>query len=399
MQRHPLALCARLALPAMAGLWLLGQAVPAAAQTSPAPSEQPPAERATPEDDAAESYPRLEVEVDIELQNDLTFESDDRDAEQNELFTTTEPALGLYLLPGLSIQAGLVLEPVKDPAARDDRFFEDHGLFAEQLYLTYEQDAFSLYGGKFNLPFGVAWDLAPGVFGTDVAEDFYEQVERIGLGGSITLGGEGLGGDGFGEHTLSAQTFFLDTSSLSESLITERGRTRERDGGVSNTEDFSSFALSADGGDFPGLPLELNYHLGFIFQEGGEGDPEDEIGFAAALHGGIQVTEELAVEPMVEFVHFEDAEGEEQTREIVTAGAALVYGPWNLSLSYSGVFSDPDGEDVEDLDLDQYQVSAGYAFDFGLDVDLGYKFVEEEDVETHVFGVLLHYAFDFTLPN
>ena len=126
--------------------------------------------------------PRLEVEIDVEIQNDWTFDSDDPDAELNDLFTTTEPAVALHLLPGLSIQSGLVLEPVKDPGPSDDRFFEDHGFFAEQLYLLYETDDFSLHGGKFNLPFGVAWDLAPGVYGTDVAEDFYEQVERIGLG-------------------------------------------------------------------------------------------------------------------------------------------------------------------------------------------------------------------------
>ena len=397
MQRHLPRTIACLALSSVMAFWLV--TLPERAWAQGSPSEQPPSAGEPAAEGADEAFPRLEVEVDIELQNDLTFESDDRDAEQNELFTTTEPALGLYLLPGLSIQAGLVLEPVKDPAARDDRFFEDHGLFAEQLYLTYEQDAFSLYGGKFNLPFGVAWDLAPGVYGTDVAEDFYEQVERIGFGGSVTFGGDGLGGAGFGEHTFSAQTFFLDTSALSESLITERGRTRESDGGVGNTEDFSSFAFSLDGGDFPGLPVDLNYHLGVIYQEGGEGDPEDELGFAAGLYGGVEITDDLSIEPIVEFVHFEDAEGLDQQRDIVTAGAAVLYGPWNLSLSYSGVFTDPGQDDVEDLDLDQYQISAGYAFDFGLDVDLGYKFVEEEDVETHVVGVILHYVFDFTLSN
>jgi hypothetical protein len=344
------------------------------------------------------SYPRFEAEIDIEVQDDWTFDSDDPDAELNDLFTTTEPALALYLIPGLSIQSGLVLEPVRDPDPGEDRYFEDHGFFAEQLYLLYERNGFSLHGGKFNLPFGVGWDLAPGVYGTDVAEAFYEQVERIGVGGSVTFGGGGIGGSGFGEHRLSAQTFFLDTTFLSESAGANRGRTRKDDGGVSNTEDFSSFALSLDGGGFSGPPFDVNYHVGLAYQEGGEGDPKDEFGFAAALYGAVELSEDVTLEPIVEFVHFDNAEGIDQTRNISTAGASLVHGPWNAALSYSGVRSDPD-DPQDDLDVDQFQVSMGHSFDFGLDIDVGYKFVDEEGTNGHVVGVIFHYVIDFAIPD
>ncbi len=349
--------------------------------------------------DSGERFPRLEAEIDIEIQDDWTFESDDPAAELNDLFTTTEPALALYLLPGLSIQSGLVLEPVRDPDPAEDRYFGDHGLFAEQLYLLYEQDWFSLHGGKFNLPFGVAWDLAPGVYGTDIAEAFYEQVERIGVGGALNFGGDdGIGGPGFGAHSLSVQSFFLDTSFLSESFGTNRGRTKLSDGGVSNTEDFSSFAVSLDGGGFAGLLIDLNYHLGLAYQDGGAGASDDELGFAAALYGPIEVGEDLTLEPIVEYVHFENAGGVRQDRDIFTAGASLVQGPWNLALSYSGVRTDPSGA-LADRDVDQIQISAGHAFDFGVDLDIGYKFVDDEGVESHVVGVILHYAFDFAVPD
>ena len=349
-------------------------------------------------EDEAQSFPRFEAEIDIEIQDDWTFDSDDPDAELNDLFTTTEPALALYLLPGLSIQSGLVLEPAADPDPGEDRYFEDHGAFAEQLYLLYEHELFSLYGGKFNLPFGVGWDLAPGVYGTDVAEGFYEQVERIGGGGAVNFGGDGIGGEGFGQHRLSAQTYFADTTFLSESALKNRGRARESDGGVSNTEDFSSVAFSLDGGGFPGAPLDLNYHLGVMYQGRGEGDPEDELGFAAALHGGIELAEGVTLEPILEYVHFDNAGGARLDRDIFTAGFGLSHGPWNAAFSYSGVFTDPD-DPADDLDVNQFQVSAGYAFDFGLDFDLGYKFVEEEGVDSHVFGGILHYVIDFSVPD
>ena len=101
---------------------------------------------------------------------------------------------------------------------------------------------------------------------------------------------------------------------------------------MSNTEDFSSFAVSLDGGGFAGLPIDLNYRLGLTFQDGGAGSTDDELGFAVALYGPIEVGQDLTLEPIVEYVHFENAGGVRQDRDIFTPGASLVQGPWNLAL-------------------------------------------------------------------
>jgi len=350
-------------------------------------------------EETGKQLPRLEALVDIEVEDDWTFDSDDPDAELNDLYTTTEPALDLFLLPGLSLHAGLVLEPVLDPGPGEDRFFEDHGLYAEELFALYEHDLFHLIGGKLNLPFGVAWDLAPGVYGSEIAEDFYERTEMIGAGGGLNFGGDGIGGEGFGEHTLAGRAFFVDTSFLSGSAITSRGRTRRDDGGIGNTGDPASFVIALDGGSFPGIPGDLGYHLATIYSQGGEGDPEDELGFAAGLYGSFTLSEDWAIEPIVEVVHFENADGLDQSRDLVTVGAGLLHGPWNLALAYGASFSDPDGAAIDDLDVHLYQVSAGYSFDFGLDVDLGYKFVEEEGVGSHTVGILFHTCFDLIVPS
>ena len=340
---------------------------------------------------AEEVTPRVEVELDIEVQNDGNFASDDPDNEFNELFTKIEPTIGIHVLPGLSIQSGLVFEPVQNTEPGENRFFSEQGLYAEQLYLLFEQPAFALYGGKFNPGFGISWDAAPGVYGTDIAEDTYEQTERIGFGGALIFGGEGIGGDGFGEHILAAQTFFADTTILSESLGENRGRTRLSDGGPANTEDLSSFSVTLDG-SFPDLPGSPGYHLGLLRNEGGRGSPEDEYGVAAALLAEIPLGEETSLAPIVEFVHLENAGAETDDQNILVGGALLTYGGWNLALTHSSVLSDGD-------DTHQSQVSFGYAFDFGLDVDVGYKRLRERDVDSHTVGLLLHYVFDFTLPN
>lgn len=89
-----------------------------------------------------------------------------------------------------------MIEQVQDLEALDVRIFAETGLYAETLYLKFETDQFSAFGD------------------------------------SLTFGGDsGLGGSGFGGHTLTAQTFFSDTSFLSQSAFTSRGETKESDGG------------------------------------------------------------------------------------------------------------------------------------------------------------------------
>ena len=116
-----------------------------------------------------------------------------------------------------------------------------------------------LFGGKMANNFGNAWDVTPGVLGTDLAEE-YEMAENIALGGAFN----GDLGEG-GRHIVSAQIFFLDTSDLADSAFTRRPKPRRADGGPGNTGDFSSFSVAVDGGDYPTLP-GFRYHAAYVHQ-------------------------------------------------------------------------------------------------------------------------------------
>lgn len=343
----------------------------------------------------AQDFPRLEVEVGVELQGDFVVDADDRDAETTDIYTTTEPYLKLRFTPEFSLEAGTVLEPVRDLDPREDRFFGDHGFYAEQLFFKYETSDFAAYVGKFNPPFGVAWDLAPGIYGTDFAED-YELTERVGLGGNIVLGGDGIGGEGFGTHVLSVNSFFADTSPLSNSALEARGRTDRNDGGPSNTEDLSSFTVTLDGSQFEALP-GIAYHLGGSYQKGGPGTPRDETGVVGAISGEFELTERLALAPLLEVAYFDDAEGLDQDRTYVTAGASLLSGPWVGALSYTNRDTSAHDAALTSSNDDLFQASIGYVFDFGLTADVGYRFAEEDGLDSHVIGFLLTYVFDFAI--
>jgi hypothetical protein len=179
-------------------------------------------------------YPSISGEIGIEIENDWTYKSDDRVTQNNDLFTKLEPTATIRITPSWSIFVHGVLEPIGAPKQFENRVFADHGFFVEDLYLEYANGSFSATMGKQNTGFGIGWDITPGIFGSDFASEGYETSERIGIFGNWTRISET-----FGNYKFSAGTFFQDTTVLSQSVIRGRGDTRIRDGGISNTEDFS----------------------------------------------------------------------------------------------------------------------------------------------------------------
>ena len=332
--------------------------------------------------------PKISGSVAFELQNDLAFSSDDPAEEFNSLSPKIEPGLTLSLTDTLSVNAGLVLQAVQaPPVAGDDRVFDDLGFFVEGLTLDYESGPVHLSGGKMHVNFGNAWDVTPGVYGTDLAEE-YEMAENIGL--SAAFSNElGAGGN----HTLTAQTFFLDTSGLAESAFTRRKKTRQAAGGPGNTGDFLSFALSLDGGDIPAMP-GFRYHAAYVFHADDTAGAGDESRFAVNGAYEFALPGDITAQPFVEYVHFDDADGVRgQDRGYLTAALAFGYGDWNMALS--GTFKETEAADGTETREQQLQVSAGYAFPIGVGLDLAYKRARNAGVDTDVFGTLLSYGLEF----
>ena len=311
---------------------------------------------------------RFSAEFSVELESDFTFDANESDAELTDTFATIESALRYSLTERLSLNSGLVFEPVED--ATSDRFFEDQGLYAEELFLSYDFGPAAVAVGKFNPSFGFAWDIAPGVFGVDFAED-YEITERVGA--ALTLPISGLGGS----HELSLYAFTTDRSFLSNSLFTERGQLRLEDGGVSNTNDVESFALSLAGsfGD-------TAYTFALQNQAAGEGDDADQSG---AVLGLTQILNAggADVELLGELAYFDEYVGTTDSATYATLGAAIPIGPVVLS----GVLAI---RDIEGAPTDTLAtVSAEWPLADNLGVSLAYRYGDEEGVESQTLGALL----------
>ncbi len=333
------------------------------------------------------SYPYVSGEVAIEIQNDWTYQSDNGDAVLNDLTTLTEPQAVLHFTPELSFLVHGVIQAIRDPGPRDDRVFEDHGIFIEDIYLKYATDWFSVFAGKFTPNFGLGWDITPGVYGTDFGEAGYELAEQIGLGATVTFANKRLGA-----HTLSASTFFADTTVLSQSAINNRGRTRLSSGGPGNTEDLSSFAVALDGEKIPALP-GFGYHIAFVSRADGAGSTEDETGIAIAAMYSFSVGG-IGVSPFIEYVHFDDLGGTSGDEvDFLTTSLQLTWKKWNLAFSRTA--RDTDIAGGTDTDDHLVQISAGYAFEFGLGIDIGWKTTEEANIDSETLGVLLTYGLTF----
>jgi hypothetical protein len=341
----------------------------------------PPAAAAQASDPAPEEAPRIRVEIPFEIQEDWSRPTGGNGGATNDLNLKVEPAVSVRIAPQLALEVALVLEPVAELAGRG-RYFGDRGLFVEQLYLEYATERFGLRGGKLNPHFGFAWDAAPGIYGVDFAED-YEITERIGAGGFLRLGN---GRVGF--HRITLDAFFTDTTLLSDSLGTRRGRARRSDGGPGNTGDPRSFTLCLEGEELPRLP-GLGYLLGFARQAAGE-DGLDETRYAIGLRHDLSLREGVEVELLAEYVFRRNPHGEAADWHDLTLGAAVRWRGWNLSLASSlRRLSAP-------ADLDRlFQVSVGYELPNGLAFDVGWRHARESGAGSSGIGARLQYTFAF----
>ena len=335
---------------------------------------------------AEEIFPYVELELETTLGDDLTFRSDDPGAEINDLFPEAALAVKIGLTPIFSINAGLTLEPVRDPEPFEDRVFRDIGLYVDTLNLQADVDNLSLVAGKFGPGFGRAWDNTPGIYGTSFAED-YELSEQIGLGAAYAFSGA------WGTHTLGANVFFADTTALSDSLFTRRGRLSTADGGAGNTGRLDNVSLTLDGGEFAALP-GFSYHVGYRRLSAGEGDAAAEHGFVAGLAHEAELSGGSTLGLTGEVAHFVNQGGGLDDATYLTGGVSLANGPWHgeLAASLRRVAFDGGGGRSDTLG----QVSGGYTFDNGIDVSLGYAVARAEDVTSHTLGVRLSKTFSYS---
>lgn len=322
----------------------------------------------------------------IDFSADVVLEGQHQEeTEYDHTFVRAEVAPTIAFNEQWSIDGVIVFEPIDKDKHWSHRKVDREGVFTEELKLNYTANNLALFTGKFNPGFGTAWD-ARGIWGEDFAED-YEITEKLGFGAAYTLQTTN-----WGDHTLTGSTFFSDTSFLSQSVITKRGRSHKDDGGAGNTENFSSYSISLDGEGLAGID-GLNYHLGHRFQEHGEGGVDDESGYAVTINYSHELSQRISVNLMQEHVVIDNFDGDADDYTYNTSSLITTLdNRWNITLGYTERAIDVDGAGQTNDHL--FQASGGYDFGNGLTLDIGWRNVEESQHDHHTFGLLGRYQFD-----
>ncbi|MBH32318.1 MAG: hypothetical protein CMD90_01565 [Gammaproteobacteria bacterium] len=339
--------------------------------------------------------------IGIRLHVDHISDSAEGSENINEIYTHSHIELGASLAEGFNIDTNLKVEGepaghahggVRRTADGNSRVFEDHPLIVESLTLTYSHEDFSAYIGKFNPKVGLNYHTFPGLYSYSMIEE-YKIAERIGVGLNYSVNLED-----FGTHKLDISSFFADTTFLSDALLDQRGHTSKEDGGLANTEDLDSYAISLGGKDFYSLDNNiaerLFYKLGYALQKKGTNNDNDETRYSISLGYKENFTSKINTTLIFEHMEINHYSGEAgHDRSYFTSSMGLKLYPWSFATTYT--FVDNDAEEADEgADGKILQISVGYSISSSVDVNFGFKRADEELEVTERFGLGLRYRFE-----
>ena len=148
------------------------------------------------------------------------------------------------------------------------------------------------------------------------------------------------------------------------------------DPGISKTADSSS-----NTGHYPKIDCFLQQAVAFLRISA------ENKGIAA-----LEIGRSVTFSPMVEYVYGDSPGGVAgQNRAVLTLAGQMDWNGFNLAVAWTCRDTD-NGTNEDDF---QFQFSVGYAFDYGLSVDIGWKIAEGAGIDTQALGVLAAYKIEF----
>jgi len=254
-----------------------------------------------------------------------------------------------------------------------DLHVDDYGAILEELELQFQKNDFKFGIGKFNPEFGVAFSKQRyhGLYGTELPEE-YELTEKIGASmGAV-----------FDSLEIEASAFFDDTTDLSDSAFTNRGRDKSS-GGAGNTERPDSWSVALKGNDLFGME-GLNYNAGFRRLAVDKSEQEAENGWLGGLEYAMPVGSGMII-PFAEIAYFENYEGINSRNTLYkTYSLTGLLGNWNAVIS--DTIKTEEEDNFSDIDDYLFQYSVGYKFESGLMFDLGVQH-RKQTFKTDVLSV------------
>lgn len=264
------------------------------------------------------------------------------------------------------------------------------GLIAEEIKINFENEDLIANIGKFDPTFGTAHFKSKklGVFTRDFTED-YNLREKIGGNLNILLE----------NSQISLNSFFNDTTPLSESAINNRGQASQNQAISGNNGNLSSYSVN----------LKTSKTLGFDNWFSNLGYRS--LGVKNALNNsrefGVVLNSEylwqygrMSIVPFVELVKINNFTGEKDRNALYSTTAMMLrYNNWNMSGSFinRNIKSKIKNYSIRDY---QAQISVGYKFKNGFAIDLTRANIKESSLNSasrkaSLIGANLSYLYKF----
>jgi hypothetical protein len=344
----------------------------------------------------ASGFPNMQIVLPIELKWDNKFDAYSDSDEVSDLYVEIEPDVTIGLNEWLSVNLGLVFETIDDVDPYEDRVLEDHGLFVETAQAIGSFGNLTINVGKFAAPFSIAYDYAPGFYGDKLNEEI-EVSERWGIGAAYNFTGEGTD-QGI---ILRAAAFHRDTTFLSGSVFTNRGRSDRADGGNGNTDGLENFAIALDLIQLESLP-DFHFHAAYLFQEAGEGDPSDQNAYVLGVNWEKEISEKASYQILVEWAHSDGAFGYGDAESVDGASqddvTIALAGKWNKSWKGSIGYGfrstdDPVGGEEETRAVN---AAVGYYFHKDWLAELAYMHHDKDGKDSQSIGLKIATEFEWS---
>ncbi len=206
---------------------------------------------------------------------DHNFKSTKDNNEFNETSAKIRFFNNIHLNKSISLNSYFKLQDVKSlnnispnkPAHHDgtNRFFDDVGLFAEEINLRYlyenseKKIGNNFILGKFNLGFGSAWRWDRGLWIHSLAED-YKQVEKIGIANVLQIGDAVK----TGQYNIGFSLFTNDRKNLDNALFASKFSDNKSSAIPGDTRSLKSYNISIDINFDFAKKEKLSYHFSYL---------------------------------------------------------------------------------------------------------------------------------------
>ena len=354
----------------------------------------------------AAQYPNFSGEILSELRTDVvSVDNSSSDVKRNSGYLNFEMKSSLNFNNQWSLKSSINLIPVSqrqyiypersrfilgsDTGINRGINIDDSALVVEEIKIAFENEDMRFTAGKFNPTFGTLYrrNKRIGFFVTDMTED-YELREKIGFSLSALLD----------DSEITVNSFFNDTSALSNSGINHRGKLKSDNGVAGNTGTLSSFSVTMEGKDFLGL-RNVFYNIGY--RSLGVNKFEDatrESGYTINLEYLHKIGQNAYLIPLFEAVKIDNFTGRlNRDATYITTALIAKYSRWNASLSYvDRSIKNNYPTAVVDKNSDKIiQANLGYKFENDIAIDLSRADITEDGVDATAFGLIVSYLYNF----